>query len=60
MYRSPFGEEQRSQAANKRKHQKDISNKHASFEPPEKCHHFDDDDFEEPPQSKRRSLNVEK
>ena len=41
MYRSRVDEEQRSQVAVRRKQQKNVCDKSASFGPPDKCQHFD-------------------
>ena len=59
-YRSPIDEKQRSQAAVRRKKQKDVHDKSASYGPPGKYQHFEDTDFEElRPRNKRKKVDMD-
>ena len=60
-YLSSVDEEQRSQAAMRRRKQKDICDKNASYGPPDKHQHFEDTDFEEiRPRNKRRKMDKDR
>ena len=55
-YRNPVEEQQHSKATLKRRRQPDVSDKSASFRPQDKSQHFDDDDFQVQPRSKKCKL----
>ena len=56
-YRSPVDEQQRSQAAVRRKKQ-DVCEKNTSYGPPDKHQYFEDTDFEEKrPRNQRRKMD---
>ena len=56
-YQSPIDEEQHSKAAVRRKKQKDVCDKNASYGPPDKHQHFEDTDLKIRLRNKERKLN---